>query len=641
MKMNKKGGIHIVLIIVFALIALSPLIFFGMRFILMKRDEKFAEKLTKEVEMALKDEMIWSKANVYTRENNVSCYIDSDDEEKYEKCYLDDEKEEYNFDYTARQTKQQGYYAAGNMEGITLTFHNGSEMKNVVINKYVDMGYNVVLGYIDHLYNRLEDEVGKGIKFMSSKYKNSEYTIFVKNYGGELLIYGQWSGINLDKNFDVLETNSRKEMKAESIKDVTLQQNQIAEQESEEALQIDVDWVLGQIGLISQLTSYCSKIEMQIDETVENKLATAQYSEIYAYLCDNNTLVLRNSPRENMGNVTINYGKLNEQQDPPWDDEKHLIKKILFETVITPIVCDEWFSHMEIKEFKNIENLDLTNTISTRRMFEGSGMRSIDLSMISCNNLMTTHRMFADCPFLESVQFAKVNKPTLLSMYGMFNKCDVLKSVDLSEIDVSGVKLMNCMFEQCPLLVSVKTDGWDANSLMFADRMFSECYLLTDVNTSTWGLQNLVDAECMFYECRTLADLNVSGWNMQKCIQASSMFSGCILLNSVDVSNWKTDQLLDCSHMFGACESLTNIDLSNWNTANCKYLNNMFSGCESLSYVDLSSWNVEGVIDMSLMFFNCKSLNSIDLENWKISNVVITERMFEKCPAPKPDWYEE
>ena len=113
----------------------------------------------------------------------------------------------------------------------------------------------------------------------------------------------------------------------------------------------------------------------------------------------------------------------------------------------------------------------------------------------------------------------------------------------------------------------------------------------------------------------------------------SGLFEGFTHCRIMDLNNVNTDNLTDAESMFSHCSSLTSPNLSGWNTAKVTNMNSMFDSCDSLTTLNLSGWNTAQVMSMNKMFNGCSSLSSLNLLGWNTAQVCDMTAMFSNCDS--------
>ena len=255
---NKDKGFSLVeLIVVIAIMAvmvavLAPSLLQYVERSRAQKDDSAMGELTNAVMLALSDQNVYDEVLYYTTHGNVSCYIDAATEAALEQAGKDSKtvtkvdaakKDQYLYGDDARMKDETPFTAAGNMRGVTVTFHpKKSSNKSTfvlsegVVNEFIKDGgtaaasdrANSDKGYINatpeyaskgtlgtmasgtskntYLYNRVRATIADQIQLTSQTYRNSDYTVFIRmgSTGGNqasaqdaIAVYGQWNGTNL------------------------------------------------------------------------------------------------------------------------------------------------------------------------------------------------------------------------------------------------------------------------------------------------------------------------------------------------------------------------------------------------------------------------------------------------------------
>lgn len=210
---------------------------------LAEEDDAQTSLLTNNILLSIANQDIYDEIMRYACDGNVSCYADQSTEVSYEKNVTKRPEggfEQYWLSDSARTADGVVWHAAGNMRGITITFQvkDGKiVIADGIINKFVQTADNQTeivcmetklitsdrmadavkysaeipnyiergtlgAGSFENLYNRLA-AIGEIIELKSNKYRNSEYTVFIRT--GEqsesvqdaIAVYGHWNGTNL------------------------------------------------------------------------------------------------------------------------------------------------------------------------------------------------------------------------------------------------------------------------------------------------------------------------------------------------------------------------------------------------------------------------------------------------------------
>lgn len=269
---NENKGFSLVeLIVVIAIMAvltsvLAPSLLGYVEKSRMQKDDSAMGEVTNAIKLALADQNVYDECLYFSTLNNVSCYVDSNTEKgqddsgnantqngsNIQRTKIVDKaaiasgattlEEQYHFDDTARLADEITYSFAGNMRGMTITFHPDGTGSNSVVFKMQDgqinecvyastfkvatgstakqvttppakpANWNKTLktmstdGSNAYLYNKLRSVIGDSITLTSQTYRNSNYTVFIRmgSMGGNqasaqdaIAVYGQWNGTNL------------------------------------------------------------------------------------------------------------------------------------------------------------------------------------------------------------------------------------------------------------------------------------------------------------------------------------------------------------------------------------------------------------------------------------------------------------
>ena len=612
-----------------------------------ERDNSAMDEVVNAVQLALADAQIYDEVVRFSTVDNISCYVDTDSEANYNRIVTKsnpDGVDQYTFDSTSRQLDETPYYAAGNMRGVTLTFapdkgSNGStfDFKQGVVNQYVQIKGNHRVGALQGLYGRINSSVGESLEIKSPTYRNSEYTIFIRlgSTGGNdeskqnsIQAYGQWSGTNLPAEVSYKLVSDR------SIGDPG---NQIVEIDDSKWNSTNGTKITVKPGDLNGGGSFTPGTPTGNKDFYTAEDFAEDEKGIYAYLINGNTLVLRNSPRQDMSDVTKEYGMLNANHQGKWGNEKSQIEYIDIETPILPKNCSYYFhSFINLLEVKNPQNICLDECSSIAEMFRNcQKLKSLDLSTWNVSNVTAINHMFFDCRALSSLDLDNWNPKNSTRMESMFYNCGELVTLDLSDWDVSKVTKLSHVFYNCAKLTKLDISNWVTQKVHSMESMFYNCKSLTNVDVSSFNTSNVTNMTYMFYNCNSLAELDVSHWNVENVTNMNSMFRGCNNLITIDVSNWNVLNVANFGDVFRDCFNLKSLDVKKWNTANVTRMNSMFYGCLNLTELDVSNWNTANVTYMDYMFSDCEKIVPIGVENWDTSNVINMRAMFELCESIK------
>ena len=198
------------------------------------RDTAQMQEVVTAIEMAMTNENIYDDLLLYAVENNFSCYADGDPTTNLAVNRIEDfnmpgnaegvvgAEDLWSYGDDARQLAKTQYTPSGKMCGLTITFvHNYDtntkdfDIGNALINNMSPTHKksntiklkDLATDGNPYLYEYLKDVVSENITTSSNKYKNSEYTIFIRmipagvdysKYENLTIdVYGQWGGSHL------------------------------------------------------------------------------------------------------------------------------------------------------------------------------------------------------------------------------------------------------------------------------------------------------------------------------------------------------------------------------------------------------------------------------------------------------------
>lgn len=170
----------------------------------------------------------------------------------------------------------------------------------------------------------------------------------------------------------------------------------------------------------------------------------------------------------------------------------------------------------------------------------------------------------------------------------LFYNCTNLKSLDLSSLESNNVVTMNKMFYNCSNLISLNVSSLDTINVSDMSNMFGgmggSCSSLTALDLSSFDTSNVVYMSYMFYGCSSLSILNLSSFDTKNVEDTAHMFYGCSNLNILDLSSFDSNSIDKTWLMFANCEKLSTIYVSNFDLSNVATSKSytMFDGCINL-----------------------------------------------------------
>lgn len=188
------------------------------------------------IELAMAQQNVYEDLMMYALESNYSCYADGSPSTNTTENMVEDynlgteagkveANDWWHYNDNARQANRVVYKPSGNMSGVTITFaHNGGKdgQQTISIGKGLINNMsestkksnatfleNLSLDTNTYLYNQIRAIVTDTVNTESAKYRNSEYTVFIRMLPNNadyniysdttVKVYGQWNGTNLKK----------------------------------------------------------------------------------------------------------------------------------------------------------------------------------------------------------------------------------------------------------------------------------------------------------------------------------------------------------------------------------------------------------------------------------------------------------
>ena len=612
-----------------------------------EKDNASMDELVNAVQLALADSEVYDEVLRFSTVDNVSCYVDTNSESNYSRIVTKanpDGIDQYTFLSDARTLDETPYFAAGNMRGVTLTFapdkgSNGStfDLKQGVVNQYIQVSNNQRIGAMPKLYNAVRSTIGDTIVSDSQTYRNSEYTIFVRlgTTGGNdasqqdaIQAYGQWSGTNLPAQVSYQIVSDR------TVGDTG---NTIVDIDDNNWNETNGNKITLKPGDLNGGGSFTPGTPTGNKDFYTAEDFSEDEKGIYAYLVNGDTLVLRNSPRENMSDVTKDYGMLNASHGRKWATDIANIEFVNIETPILPKSCSYWFQGCTyLKEVTNANYICMDQCTRLDAIFCGcKNLERVDVSNWNTSKVTTIHRVFSSCEKLEEIDVSKWNTSNVTDMSWTFGDCYSVTKLDVSNWDTSKAVNMLTMFTNCKSLKEINTSNWNTSNVTNMNAMFNSCKELKEIDVSNWNTSNVTDMSSMFAACSALTKLDVSKWNTANVKNMRTMFSSCSSLEELDVSNFNTSNVTDMWSTFANCSSLSKIDVSKWNTSNVKNMQTLFAHCKSLKELDVSNWNISNCTTFYYTFQNCSQVEYLEMKNWNIKGNVNLDQMFRGCEKLK------
>lgn len=398
-----------------------------------------------------------------------------------------------------------------------------------------------------------------------------------------------------------------------------------------------------------------------------NRIYSAKWAkakEKYVFF-DNNTLYFKYDSKK----PSENAYSLNEGSAAPGWLEEHSsdIKKVVFETSLTPTTCYRWFygcSNLKALDLTNIKTAALTNTES---MFEGCNSLTAILvdnnqwSYINNYYITQSANMFNGCSsligeqgwFIDSDVVDKSRAFAEEEDYDGYFTMDYYKifydkTSGSDEIYSSDYDRYDPQKNDANVVLDIPTKdgsvflGWKvATGEYNGDYTYENAKIIEDVEKNfgnyvikaTWGAAYAV------YEDGTLTfkvgdsgsetgtvytiptDGSEPGWVSDN--------TNASITQVVFDSSFDQARPTSCASWFYECTGLTSlVGMKYLHTDDVTDMSNMFYKCKALQFVDLSQFNTAKVTTMASMFECCVLMRVLNLSSFNTEKVENMDKMF-------------
>jgi surface protein len=327
------------------------------------------------------------------------------------------------------------------------------------------------------------------------------------------------------------------------------------------------------------------------------------------------------------------------------------------------INMDCMFNYCNNLQSVNLSGWDTNNVINMPYMFQGTHLKTIDLSHFRTSQLQVVHGMFAYCNYLEEVNMSYFDMTNAFSYDDMFAYCPSLHILRLDNCSNDTIsKIINSSnfptgeatsAEGYPLNVSRQIYVQEANVVgLTAPDGWEFVYVESGGEPGTGGMPGTGGGDepevtptpggpevpeepepTQTYQVNFSA-YNGTGGNAKK-----------LTVNNVDVS----DQVVEvsrfedtCSYRYETTEPITQVSfkdntdllrLFSLDSSNILDMSEMFDGCTSFVGI-IGTIDTSSVLNMSYMFRNCTSLSSIpDSYFTSMANVMDMTGMYYNCSS--------
>ena len=280
----------------------------------------------------------------------------------------------------------------------------------------------------------------------------------------------------------------------------------------------------------------------------------------------------------------------------------------------------------------NIDDINTSSATNMSFMFYGTGLSSIDLSLLDTSKVTNMGRMFATTKNMESLDFSVVDVSKVTSIESLIADSNVkelnLTGLSWDSTDGSYMNGINAMLSSASNL-----EVLDANN-MSIPRVTMLGYTgasgWTDLKSIKYINMNHLNAPNLTGLGRIVPYYNTTGVVQTELIDLSYMnapklesmtkFLSEGLVKNVNLSHFvDTSNLTDMSYAFEYTPILENIDLTGTSTANVRNISYMFNN-SGISSFDFSQLDTSSVTDISLFLSNAYRLTTVDLSSFDNSH---------------------
>lgn len=217
---------------------------------------------------------------------------------------------------------------------------------------------------------------------------------------------------------------------------------------------------------------------------------------------------------------------MNFYDDP---DFRTAVKYVEFGSVTQPVRTSNWFKNTTNLRHINWRNFDPIKLTSAYAMFQGSGIKYVDLGNQHWPMCVSMSWMF----YVSKVRYVRmpVTSDKLAEIAFLFCRCAELSDVDVSLLDTSGVSVFSHVFGgqfagDTVIATTLDLRNWDTSSATGMAGMFANCRQLEQIlGLEDFDVSHVRDFEYMFYSCKKLDVRDqVAQWNPETPANCSGVF---------------------------------------------------------------------------------------------------------------------
>ena len=285
-------------------------------------------------------------------------------------------------------------------------------------------------------------------------------------------------------------------------------------------------------------------------------IAEEKYGSLEWYLTKDNQLVLLGGTLPEVAAYTNSVS--------PWHSYSASIHTIdIQDTIVaTAYGAEALFANLtQLEEIKGLDNLDLSQAVSVRSLFQYTALKTLDLTGLSFSNVVDISYIFSNNEKLTKIILGNFKNTPFTSVYGAFSGLN-LENLDLSNWNTSNVESLGGLFSSSKIKY-LDVSGWDLENVVSVDSLFYNADIEAIIGMEDWYLPNLNSANSAFYQS-TFKNLDLSNWQPELMKYMGDMFRDSAI-ETLSLANWNTENLYysyyENKNIFKDTKNLTTLTL--------------------------------------------------------------------------------
>lgn len=185
-----------------------------------------------------------------------------------------------------------------------------------------------------------------------------------------------------------------------------------------------------------------------------------------------------------------------------------------------------------IQSVSNLNQLNTKYVESMYHMFNGSGVKTINMTGMNTSAVLTMEAMFSSCTSLSSVNFGSIDTSKVQNMDNMFYKCSALTSLTIP-FNTSAVISMVQMFGGVGVTGTLDLSSFNTSKVTDMTRMFADSTGIAKIIVTN-NFTLAATTTSMFVGCTGLQEVVIgTSTNSSKWIEC--------LQNSIPGTSWEYD----------------------------------------------------------------------------------------------------